>query len=554
MRILLTGHDRNSLLGAALTRALADDHDDRWLDDPRDRAATAAALGEGGAPVDAAIHLVPAAAGGDEAADLTLLDRAGRGTYNLMTAGECPLPRLVLVTSLRPFERYPAHWRVDEGWAPRPTTAVADLAPFLAETAAREVARARRTDVVVLRLGEVVAGEAADGAPNADWLHVDDAVAAIRQALTLPVYADDPPGDRWRVFHIADAGAGARFETSPAAFDELGYAPRHRLTDALSPAISTSAPTSGSGSASAYSATESELATTEPWFQSAPRAALWSAHDRTISRRVALFGAGGPLGAVAAAALEGDHVLRLTDVRPLAAVAAGPPQSPDAPLPRPPAPPHEEMTIDVTDPAQVMAAAAGMDAILNLTVVRRDPAEAFRVNLLGAFNVMRAAVAHGATRVVHTGPIQTLGRFPAGYEADLAVPAEAPPRPGDDLYFVSKLLGQEVVRVFAEEHGLDVPCLLFGNFVAADRPPPPGYRLYPFTLSWADAGSALRQAVVAPAMPAPFVVLHANADLPHGRYPNAAAKRLLDWRPSDRLEAYWIRPAADPAGADRQCE
>jgi len=35
-----------------------------------------------------------------------------------------------------------------------------------------------------------------------------------------------------------------------------------------------------------------------------------------------------------------------------------------------------------------MEAAEGMDAIINLSVVRRDPVLAFQVNTLGCYNVM----------------------------------------------------------------------------------------------------------------------------------------------------------------------
>ena len=50
--------------------------------------------------------------------------------------------------------------------------------------------------------------------------------------------------------------------------------------------------------------------------------------------KVALFGAGGPVGAAAARALRDHYTLRLTDRRPLAEIIAeNKPQSPDAPLP-----------------------------------------------------------------------------------------------------------------------------------------------------------------------------------------------------------------------------
>ena len=44
-----------------------------------------------------------------------------------------------------------------------------------------------------------------------------------------------------------------------------------------------------------------------------------------------------------------------------------------------------------------------------------DPVEAFRVNTLGAYNVIRAAVECGIRRVVQTGPQQVTNTMPGGY-------------------------------------------------------------------------------------------------------------------------------------------
>ena len=40
----------------------------------------------------------------------------------------------------------------------------------------------------------------------------------------------------------------------------------------------------------------------------------------------------------------------------------------------------------------MLAAAEGMDAIVNLSVIRPDPVLSFRVNMMGAYHVMQAAV------------------------------------------------------------------------------------------------------------------------------------------------------------------
>jgi nucleoside-diphosphate-sugar epimerase len=207
-------------------------------------------------------------------------------------------------------------------------------------------------------------------------------------------------------------------------------------------------------------------------------------------------------------------------------------------------PPHELRIVDVADGSQVKEAASGMDSIVNCTAMRSHPAEAFRVNTLGAYNVMRAAVEHGIRRIVHTGPTQLFLAGPAGYQDDFDLAADVPRRPGTDLYFVSKFLGQEICRIFAEEHDLEVPCLLFGTFLDPTGVPYEPHGAYPLSIAWADAGEAMRLALRAPSYPRPFEILHIGADLPHGKYSIEKAKRLLNWQPRDQLERHWLRDLA----------
>jgi nucleoside-diphosphate-sugar epimerase len=244
---------------------------------------------------------------------------------------------------------------------------------------------------------------------------------------------------------------------------------------------------------------------------------------------VTIFGAGGPVGAAAAQALREQYTLRLTDLRPIAEIAAeGKPQSPGAPLPEALAPPHECRVVDVTDYEQVREAARGMDALINCTVVRPDLVPAFHVNLIGAYNVARAAVEHGISRILHTGPFHTHLGHNADYWWDFDVPDEVPLRPGGDLYAASKYLGGEVMRVFAERHGLEVLTFLFCNFqpAAADWRSGEGG---PFALAWEDTGSIFLHGLRAPTPPRPYEPFFITAAMPHGKYPPQKARRLLGW-------------------------
>jgi nucleoside-diphosphate-sugar epimerase len=95
-------------------------------------------------------------------AESEALDRCARGTFELLRAAVAAgVPRVVLASTLDPFEPYPAGWAVNEGWRPRPQPAIRELGPYLAELSAREFARAGWPLLVVcLRLGRLVGGAA----------------------------------------------------------------------------------------------------------------------------------------------------------------------------------------------------------------------------------------------------------------------------------------------------------------------------------------------------------------------------------------------------------
>ncbi len=262
-------------------------------------------------------------------------------------------------------------------------------------------------------------------------------------------------------------------------------------------------------------------------------------HEGTI----AIFGAGGPVGAMAARALRDKYTLRLTDVRPIAEIAAeAQPQSPGAPLPEVLPPPHEARVVDVADYAQVLEAARGMDALIDVTVVRHHLAPAFHVNLIGAYHVAKAAVELGIRRIIHTGPLHTTLGHNADYWWDFDVSEDAPLRPGGDLYAMTKFLGGEVTRVFAERHGLEVITFLYCNFRPGAVPAVArGRGSGTFEVSWEDAGEAFRYGLRAPAPPRPYEPFFIAAPLPHGKFPPRKAERLLGWKARHTFEDLWTR-------------
>ncbi len=247
---------------------------------------------------------------------------------------------------------------------------------------------------------------------------------------------------------------------------------------------------------------------------------------------ILLIGANGYLGPHVVKELAPHHHLRITDIRP------APPEI------RRQFPDHEYADLDVTSHEQVMRQAEGMDAIVNLSVVRRDPRLAFQVNLLGCYHVMQAAVAHGIRRVVNTGPHFTVAG-PSYEHFDFGIGPDVPPQPGTGLYPITKSLGQEVCRIFTEQHDIWVQDLLFYSLREEDELTR-GRGGVPFVVAWPDAARAVRLAleIDSARLPSKCDVFFILGNLPQQKFLNDKAKRILGFEPKGDVARLFLGPRA----------
>ena len=237
--------------------------------------------------------------------------------------------------------------------------------------------------------------------------------------------------------------------------------------------------------------------------------------------KVLILGANGMLGPHVVKALEGRHELRLTDINDLDS-------------------PHEYFKVDASDIDQVVSAAEGMDAIINLSVLRDHRKIAFDVSMRGCYNVMTAAVTHGVRRVINTGPHFTLAG--ATYERfDYGIGPDIPAQPGTNLYALTKSLGHEICRVFTRNYDVYVMGLFFYNF----RPEGSqvGQDLTPYSLTWEDTGRSFAAALAVDldTLPSRWESFFVFTDLPHHKFSNEKAKRILGWQPTQDLREFWTK-------------
>ena len=240
--------------------------------------------------------------------------------------------------------------------------------------------------------------------------------------------------------------------------------------------------------------------------------------------KVLILGGAGLLGPYVIPVLAPHYELLVTDIR-----------EPDLEFD------GEFRLVDVSNAQQVMAAAEGMDAIINLSVLRHDRKLAFDVNTMGCYNMMEAAVQHGIRRIINTGPHFTI----AGptYEAyDYEITPDIPPQPGTNLYALSKSLGHQICRVYAETYDLYVQTYLFYNFRIPGEIERHG-EVRPFAVSWQNSAEVFPPGLEIPLeqLPSRFETFFVFTDMPHGKFRNDKVKRVLGWQPRDDISSFWRR-------------
>ena len=135
----------------------------------------------------------------------------------------------------------------------------------------------------------------------------------------------------------------------------------------------------------------------------------------------------------------------------------------------PPLDTTEYRECSITDEEAVAAAVGSCELVVNCAVIRAQTQLAFDVNVRGTFHAISSAVAGGHRRFINTGPSGTV--VGPSYRVFRDVNEEVPPWPGTGLYYMTKGLGHELTRIFANNHDIHVLTCLFGGVNTAAEPP-----------------------------------------------------------------------------------
>jgi len=235
-------------------------------------------------------------------------------------------------------------------------------------------------------------------------------------------------------------------------------------------------------------------------------------------KKILLLGAAGHIGPHIISGLEQFYELRLADVKP----------HPDG---------RELLMVDIARYEQVLEAARGVDAILNFTVNRSHPELSFAVNLGGAYNVARAAVELGISRVLHTGPELIIPR----YQPEFGI-GDVPQQPGTGYYALTKYLSMEICAIYARAYGIQTVCFQFNGLGAKPDGAVVGQDFPPFTIIWEDLVQACRLAIELESVPDNYQSFNLHSYPSQGKYTLDKAERMLGYSPTAGLEEQFRRP------------
>lgn len=189
------------------------------------------------------------------------------------------------------------------------------------------------------------------------------------------------------------------------------------------------------------------------------------------------------------------------------------------------------VSLDITDPDSCRQACEDIDVVVHLAAEAGTEAD-FRTsllprNLVGAYNILEAAVAAGCQRVVLSSSVQSI----AGYPLDHQVQEDSIPRPLN-LYGATKAFAEAIGHVYAKSHGLSCLVVRIGTFEHNQSPFPANGRNLSTFISARDMSQLLCCCVDAdPDLD--YAVVHGVSQNRYKRMGLTQTRSLVDYKPQD---------------------
>jgi len=116
--------------------------------------------------------------------------------------------------------------------------------------------------------------------------------------------------------------------------------------------------------------------------------------------------------------------------------------------------------LDIADLEAFTAACEGVDAVIHMAADRRTTAPwetLLPANVVGCYNAFEAAHRAGCKRVIYASSINAM----SGYSRDVQLRTDMPVHPAN-LYGATKVWGEAVAQVYADQKNLSCLCLRIG--------------------------------------------------------------------------------------------
>ena len=229
-------------------------------------------------------------------------------------------------------------------------------------------------------------------------------------------------------------------------------------------------------------------------------------------KTILVTGAAGGVAGMIRPLLRTDYRLRLSDRRPV----------PD------PTAEEEVVPAELTDPAAVRRAVAGVDGIIHLGgyPLETDWETIHAANIIGAYNLFEAARLESVRRIVFASTNHVVGFYPRAE----TIADDVTVRP-DTRYGLSKAFGEALASLYAFKYGAEVMSIRIGNVAYQ----PSDIRRLAIWVSPRDLVQLMRIGLEQPGIR--HEIVYGMSDNARAWWDNSNAHRL-GYRPQDRSEDY----------------
>jgi len=245
-------------------------------------------------------------------------------------------------------------------------------------------------------------------------------------------------------------------------------------------------------------------------------------------KTILITGAAGGIGGHLRRELAGKYKLRLSDIRPIKALAKG----------------ETFVRADIAKLADLIRATKGVDAVVHLGghSVEGTWEDILPANIVGCYNAFEAARRSGVKRFLFATSNHAVGF----YRRDEVIDHRVMVRP-DSRYGVAKAFGEALGSLYADKYGLQVFCMRIGNV----NPAPLDKRRLSIWISPRDMAQLVEIGIEHPAIR--FEIVYGVSDNARSWYDNANALRL-GYAPQDDSEVYAEAVLAREQAGDPRAE